>query len=127
MTYSTEVAGLPEGGPATTAGVKLHLGITDDRDDTRLTGIVAAVNAKVRRWPCVLVVAGTAEAPAADWAGGEDLVEGATLLAARLFRRKNSPAGVEAFGAEGVAYVMRNDPDVAMLLGLGSWSSPAVG
>lgn len=121
-TAPTEVAGLPVGGPATLAGVKAHLGIADARDDDRLAAIVAAVNAKVRRWPCSEVAVNLA-----DWTVAADVVEGATLLAARLFRRKNSPAGVEAFGAEGAAYVMRSDPDVALLLGLGSHQRPAVG
>jgi len=55
------------------------------------------------------------------------IVRGSTMLAARLFRRKGSPAGVEAFGSLGGAYVMRTDPDIAMLLGLGTWTSPQVG
>lgn len=122
-TSSTEPApALPVGGPATADAVKVHLGITDNRDDSRLAALVGAVNAKVRRWPCAEVARG-----AEDWTGAEDVVEGANLLASRLFRRKNSPAGVEAFGADGLAYVQRQDPDVAMLLGLGAWQSPAVG
>lgn len=117
-----EVTGLPEGGPATVTGLKAHLGISDDRDTARLEGIVAAVNAKVRQWPCSTVAVNLA-----DWSTAAHVVEGATMLAARLYRRKNSPAGVEAFGTEGAVYVMRNDPDVAMLLGLGPWQPPAVG
>jgi len=54
-------------------------------------------------------------------------VQGATMLAARLHRRKGSPAGVEAFGSLGAAYVMRTDPDIAMFLKLGSWQRPQVG
>lgn len=123
MTSTTpEVPALPEAGPATVPGVKTHLGIEDTRDDARLASLVAAVNGKVRRWPCAEAAAG-----AADWTGAADVVEGANLLASRLFRRKNSPAGVEAFGSDGLAYVQRQDPDVAMLLGLGPWQSPAVG
>jgi hypothetical protein len=34
---------------------------------------------------------------------------------------------VEAFGAQGAVYVNRNDPDIAQLLKLGSWSAPQVG
>jgi hypothetical protein len=49
------------------------------------------------------------------------------MMAGRLFRRRESPAGVAAFGELGAVYVMRNDPDVAMLLGLGSWAKPMVG
>lgn len=119
---TTEPAPLPEGGPASVPGVKAHLGVLDNRDDVRLERVVAAVNAKVRRWPCCDQARG-----AEDWTGAEDVVEGANLLASRLFRRKNSPAGVEAFGADGLAYVQRSDPDVAMMLGLGPWQGPAVG
>lgn len=121
-TVTETPAPLPEEGPASVAGVKLHLGVTDARDDARLGTIVAAVNAKVRRWPCSEPAQGLL-----DWTTVEDVVEGANLLASRLFRRKNSPAGVEAFGADGLAYVQRQDPDVAMLLGLGPWQGPAVG
>jgi hypothetical protein len=115
-----ELVGLPDGGPATLAGVKEHLSIGDDRDDTRLTSIVAAVNSQVRSWP-VAVAAVDAE----TWPAR--IVEGANMLAARLFRRKNSPAGVESFGDQGATYVMRNDPDIAMLLKMGTYTPPQIG
>ena len=41
---------------------------------------------------------------------------GATMLAARLHRRRNSPGGIESFVADGAVYVSRQDPDVAVLL-----------
>lgn len=122
MTIPVEVAGLPEGGPATTEGVKLHLELDDDRDDARLDALVAAVNAQLRRWPCVELAKDQE-----DWSKAVDVVHGANMLAARLFRRRNSPSGVEAFGSDGAVYVSRNDPDVAQLLGLGSWARPQVG
>lgn len=43
---------------------------------------------------------------------------GAVMLAARLVRRRNSPGGIEAFTADGTAYVRNQDPDVAALLHL---------
>lgn len=43
---------------------------------------------------------------------------GLVMLSARLIRRRNSPGGVEALTADGVAYVRRTDPDVVRLLGL---------
>lgn len=116
----SEVAGLPEGGPATTDRVKVHLKITDTDDDARLDDIVAAVNAAVRTWRCALDSVGET-----TW--NPRTTEGATLLAARLFRRKNSPSGVEAFGEQGPVYVQRQDPDVAMLLQLGAWAGPVLG
>lgn len=117
-----ELPNLPATGPATRSGAKAALGIAADdvTDDARLDALVAAVNGKVRGWRCSAAAQG-----AAEWPG--HLVEGATMLVVRLFRRKNSPAGVEAFGELGPVYVMRTDPDVAMLLGLGSWAPPAVG
>lgn len=54
-------------------------------------------------------------------------VEGCNMLAGRIYNRRNSPAGVATFGAEGAVYVSRNDPDVAMLLGIGSYTRPQVG
>lgn len=57
----------------------------------------------------------------------QQFAHGATMLAARIYRRRNSPAGVESFGELGPLYVQRNDPDIAILLGLGSYRRPAVG
>ena len=48
------------------------------------------------------------------------------MLAARLFRRRNSPGGVEAF-TDGAVYVARTDPDVAALLSIGPYKPPQVG
>lgn len=122
MAGRTPLVGLPEGGPTTLAKVKTHLQITDDRDNDRLDSIVSAVNSVVRSWPCSeAAVGGT------DWAEAAEVVEGATMLVARLWRRKGSPAGVEAMGTLGAAYVMRNDPDIALLLQLGPYAGPQVG
>lgn len=122
MPYNAaELVGLPSGGPTSRDAVKAHLRITDDRDDVSIDGKVDAVNRAVRSWPVSTAAVDQAEWPA-------DIAEGATMLAARLFRRRNSPAGVEQFaGAPSPAYVMRNDPDVAMLLKLGNHTPPQVG
>lgn len=128
MTVTTlptgELAGLPEGGPATLAAVKLQLGIAADdaRDDAELGEHVAAVNALVRRWP---VAAYALQTDPAAWT--PDVTKGANMLTVRLWRRKDSPAGVEAFAQLGAAYVQREDPHVAMLLQLGSFAPPGLG
>lgn len=114
------VLDLPDAGPTSVGQVKAHLGITDGRDDAAISSAVDAVNAVVECWPVVADAAGAEEWPAY-------IERGATLLAARLHRRRNSPGGLEALGEFGPAYVQRMDPDVAMLLRLGSWSPPAVG
>ncbi len=115
-----ELVGLPAEGPTTTPRVKAFLSITDTTDDGRIGEVVAAVNATVRGWPCSGTAVGADEFT-------PRVVEGATMLAGRLFRRRESPAGVAAFGEMGPVYVMRNDPDVAMLLNLGSWTRPQIG
>lgn len=117
-----ELAGLPAGGPATLPAVKLQLrfDVDDTRDDEQLQQLVDAVNVLVRRWPVALYAVDAAEWP-------DDTVRGATMLVVRLWRRKDSPAGVESFAQLGAAYVMRSDPDIAMLLQLGSWAPPGMG
>ena len=46
----------------------------------------------------------------------------------RLYRRRNSPAGVESFSdIGGAVYVQRNDPDIAMMLGIGTYARPVIG
>lgn len=47
---------------------------------------------------------------------------GATYLAARLFRRKDSPGGMVSFVEGGGAMVAGNWPDIAMMLGLGQYA-----
>lgn len=117
---------LPADGPATLGTVKGFLGIapTDEADDAAIGVVVAAVNAKVQTFRCASVAEG-----ADDWAAPEAaaVVQGAVMLAARLWRRRNTPDGVVAFGGDAALYVQRNDPDVAMLLSLGSYGKPAVG
>jgi len=118
----TELPDLPGEGPATLPGVRSFLRFRDEdtTDNASLEDVLAGVNALVRTWRCSQAAQGEA-----DWPPNVEL--GANMMAGRLFRRRESPAGVAAFGDMGAVYVMRNDPDVAMLLGLGSWSSPGLG
>jgi hypothetical protein len=63
--------------------------------------------------------------PADGWRPHQHL--GATMLAARLYRRKDSPGGMADFGIEGATYVSGNWPDVALLLGIGNYGVGRVG
>lgn len=117
-----EIPGLPVAGPTTLAAVKERLRVTDATDDDRLQDIVDAVNVRVRRWP---VAATATETDPAAWTS--DVVLGSTMLAARLWRRKDSPAGVETMGDLGPVYVQRNDPDIALLLRLGAYGGDGLG
>jgi len=122
----TEVPGLPATGPVTLTGVKAELAYTsvDAARDARLQTRVDAVNSWVRQLP-VASEALTYGAPPPAWPPHVSL--GATMLCTRLWRRKDSPSGVEAFTDAGAVYVSRNDPDVAQLLSIGSFTGPVVG
>lgn len=58
---------------------------------------------------------------------GDDVVKGALLLTSRLYARKGTPAGIATFGELGAATILRTDPDVQMLLGLGRYATPRIG
>lgn len=96
--------------------VKAWLTITRADDDAVIDVIVTAVTSLVESLPAVPRTGDDL------WASQTHL--GALMLAARLYRRRNSPNGVEAFTDAGATYVRRNDPDIARLLKL---DAPAVG
>lgn len=102
---------LPAGGPATLPGVKETLRVKDDADDDRLTQVMEAANAKVRSWPIARQADGVEEWPA-------DIVYGTTQLVAWLWRRKDAPAGTDVVTNLTPAFVLRNSPEIAMMLGM---------
>lgn len=55
-----------------------------------------------------------------------DAYQGAVMMAARVVRRRNSPAGIESFG-ESVTYVAAYDPDLDRFLRRGRYRLPGVG
>jgi hypothetical protein len=105
--------------PTTATAVREWLSLTGEQaaDEAKVTDYVAAANVLVARW-CT---------PDADgeWSAAVHL--GARMLAGRLYRRRNNPAGLADYAAEGPVFVQRNDPDIAALLGIGSYTRPRVG
>lgn len=86
-------------------------------DEASLADIVEAVDEFVRGIPAVVVFVSQDPAPDPfEWP--RRYVVGARMLAARLYRRRNSAEGVASFASEGVLYVRRNDPDIVSLLRL---------
>lgn len=63
----------------------------------------------------------------ATFTPGADVVLGAAMLAARWHARKGSPQGLVGFAEFGPAAVLREDPDVFRMLGLGRYARPQVG
>ena len=113
-------------GATSAARVKTYLAITDDRDDEALALVVDAVNDQIVEW-CGPPTVPDETGDVLDYR--PKFQQGATMLAARVYRRRNSPNGVEDYGSElqGAIYTRASDPDVAQLLGLGRYERPAVG
>lgn len=106
--------------PFSVEAVARQLRLVPSADDAAdLADIVAAVTARLVSW-------GVVDGPDST-AWPSHRVLGAVMLAARLFRRRNSPDGVANIGDLGAVYVQRTDPDVALLLSLGAYERPAVG
>lgn len=96
----------------------LRLDADDATDDVLLEQCVSATNAFVAGTPYVVGPPPLVE----PWP--DDVNLGATMLAARLYRRRNSPAGLELLDG-GVVYTDRRDFDVDKLLHLGPWAPPS--
>lgn len=104
-------------GPATADAVRLHLGLGSGEDPAALERACAGANAFLRRYK-------TEPGEGQSWS--PDYVLGTIMLAAQLYRRRNTPGGVEQFGETGV-YVRAIDADVERLLRIGRYSTPGVG
>lgn len=83
-------------------------------DDVDLVDVCDAVDEFVRGLPSVIQFV----EPMDEAAWPPRYALGARMLAARLWKRRNSPEGVAAFTGEGVVYVRRTDPDIAEQLRL---------
>lgn len=86
------------------------------RVDKHMEAVTTAVNAYVDALPSIERVDGGA------WA--KTTMLGATMLAARLYKRRNSPNGIESFAEIGNTYVSRYDSDIARMLHIESFRKP---
>lgn len=100
-------ASLPAVDPAR---VRAWLGLPAGADTDAVEWSADAATAFVARLPHV-------GPDAAAW--DPDTALGAVMLAGRIYRRRNTPSGVEAFTDVSTAYVARNDPDISRLLRIG--------
>ncbi|AKI28621.1 hypothetical protein GMA5_7 [Gordonia phage GMA5] len=105
--------------PATVDAVagwlKVPEGALGEAERAHIAEVVPAVNSWIGTFRDI-----TPPAPA-------HIVRGAVMLAGRIVRRRNSPAGIESFGDLGATYVARWDPDINMLLGLGGYRELVIG
>lgn len=97
----------------------LRLNDQDDSDDALIERACAATEPYVQRCR-------------PEWATGEgtyvpdaETYHGAVMHAAREYRRRNSPAGIEAFG-DVTSFVARYDPDIEKALQTGAYAPPTI-
>lgn len=102
----------------TTADVISYLKITQNTESLDL--IVPAVNHFVESLPSKDMD----PIFTSDWAATTKLA--AIMLAARWYRRQNSPGGLTATD-QGVTYVSRYDSDIARMLHIDGFEKPDVG
>lgn len=55
----------------------------------------------------------------------DETYQGARMYAAREYRRRNSPAGIEVFG-DVTSFVVRFDPDIDRALQTGAYARPVI-
>ena len=107
------------------ADVKAYLRITDTADDDLVARACAAVEPFVQRCrPDMLVTSG--EPPVTAFTPDGEVYQAGVALAARLYRRRNSPGGIEAM-TDNALYVARFDPDIERALRRGYYAIPGVG
>lgn len=102
----------------TAAEVIDYSGLNLEQTDAHLLLIIPAVNEMVENLPSI------DRDEFGAWKATTKL--GAIMLAARLYNRKNSPAGVTAVG-DTTTYISRYDSDIARLLNIDSFQKPMVG
>lgn len=107
------------------ADVKAWLRLTDTVDDDLVADVSASVQPWVQRcrpeWSTTDPDTGVQ-----TYTPDDETYRGAVMFAARLYRRRNSPGGIESF-ADSVTYVARWDPEIARFLRTGDYMLPAVG
>ncbi|UVK60159.1 head-to-tail adaptor [Arthrobacter phage SerialPhiller] len=108
----------------TAQAVQEWLGLTVT--DEAVAAVVPAVNGFVDGLELPGITTTNADGTTSTaWSAQTEL--GAKMLAARLYRRRNSPAGVEAITEAGAAFVARYDSDISRLLQLDGFAGPRIG
>lgn len=105
--------------------VKLWLSLedTDVTDDQLVVAVCAMTEPYVARCRPEWAVPGTVP----DYVPDAETYQGAVMYAAREYRRRNSPAGVQAFADGSTLFVSKYDSDIERALRTGAYSTPRVG
>lgn len=97
----------------------LRINAGDTADDDILQQVCAATEPYVESCRPEFKIDG-------EYTPDAEVYQGAVMYAAREYRRRNSPAGVEMFGDQ-ASFVSRYDADIDRALHTGPWMDPVVG
>lgn len=103
----------------------LRLNAQGDSDDDLVTAVSAMAEPYVQRCRPEWLLPDPADATALLYQPDAETYQGAVMYAAREYRRRNSPAGVETFG-DATSFVARFDPDIDRALQTGAYARPVV-
>lgn len=97
--------------------------LSADLDVDALEEACTAVRSYVEGKRSDLFVAGVDEEdePTSTFTPTPSVVYGAAMLAYRWYSRRKSPLGVLGFTDDGASGILRDDPDIARQLGIGSY------
>jgi len=104
----------------------LRLNGADTTDDDLLESVAAMAEPYVERCrPEWVIIDGPPDGDGivVKYRPDAETYQGAVMYAAREFRRRNSPAGIETFG-EVTSFVARFDPDIDRALQTGAYARP---
>lgn len=107
---------------AAKAAVLLGDDLASDIDMTALEEWCAATRSYVQGKRADLFVIDDTDPdnPVATYTPTPSVVAGAAMLAYRWYSRRKSPLGVLGFTDDGTSGILRDDPDIARQLGIGS-------
>jgi hypothetical protein len=99
----------------------LRLAAQDTDDDDLLIRVCAMAEPYVERCRPEFL---TADVPPV-YIPDAEAYQGGVMYAAREYRRRNSPAGIETFG-DTTSFVTRYDTDIERALHTGAWAPPVI-
>ena len=98
----------------------LRINSEDTSDDDLISNVCAMTEPYVLRCRPEWL---TGDPP--EYSPDAETYQGAVMYAAREYRRRNSPAGIETFG-DVTSFVARFDPDIDRALQTGAWARAVV-
>jgi hypothetical protein len=100
---------------------------TDTADDELVVAVCAMTEPYVQRCRPEWTVDPIPLPPAPLYVPDAETYRGAVMYAAREYRRRNSPAGVQSFADGSTIYVSKYDSDIERALRTGAYASPRIG